>query len=54
MKKKVLRIFELGSTEIRTRVFGFKVQGANHYTLEPIESSACVLFNFSRQAFYLF
>ena len=44
MKKK-------GSPENSTRVFGFRVQGANH--LEPIESSACVLFDFSRQAFYI-
>ena len=27
---------KVGSTEIWTRVFGFKVQGANHYTIEPI------------------
>ena len=26
-----------GSTETRTRIFGFKVQGANHYTIEPVE-----------------
>ena len=25
-----------GSTETRTRIFGFKVQGANHYTIEPV------------------
>ena len=25
-----------------TRVFGFTVQGANHYTIEPIESSVCI------------
>ena len=37
-----------------TRVFGFKVQGANHYPIEPIESFACVLFDFWRQAFYFF
>ena len=27
---------KVGSTEIWTRVFGFRVQGANHYTIEPI------------------
>ena len=26
---------ELGSSEIRTRVAGFKVLSANHYTIEP-------------------
>ena len=26
-----------GSTESWTRVFGFKVQGANHYTIEPTQ-----------------
>ena len=25
-----------GSTESRTRIVGFKVQSANHYTIEPI------------------
>ncbi len=25
-----------GSTEIRTRIAGFKVQSANHYTIEPL------------------
>ena len=29
-----------------TQVFGFKVQGANHYTLEPDEFTACVLLEF--------
>ena len=29
-----------------TWVFGFKVQGANHYTLEPDEFTACVLLEF--------
>ena len=37
-----------------TRVFGFKVQSANHYTLEPDEFTACVLLDFWRQAFYNF
>ena len=37
-----------------TRVFGFKVQGANHYTIEPIESSAWVFVGVSRQAFHTF
>ena len=27
---------KVGSTEIWTRVFGLRVQGANHYTIEPI------------------
>ena len=27
-----------GSTEIRTRVAGFRVQSANHYTIEPTHS----------------
>ncbi|KRZ33215.1 hypothetical protein T4B_7623 [Trichinella pseudospiralis] len=26
----------LGSTEIRTRIAGFKVQSASHYTMEPL------------------
>ena len=26
---------KLGSTEIWTRIAGFKVQSANHYTIEP-------------------
>ena len=37
-----------------TQVFGFKVQGANHYTLEPEEFTACVLLDFRRQAFFIF
>ena len=37
-----------------TRVFGFKGQGANHYTLEPDEFTACVLLDFWLQAFYIF
>ena len=37
-----------------TRVFGFKVQGANHYLLESDEFTACVLLDFWRQAFYIF
>ena len=37
-----------------TRVFGIKVQGANHYTIEPIESCACVFVEVSRQAFHIF
>ena len=37
-----------------TRVFGLKVQGANHYTLETDEDTACVLLDFWRQAFYSF
>ena len=36
-----------------TRVFRFKVQGGNHYTLEPDELTACVLLDFWRQAFYI-
>ena len=43
-----------GSIETRTRVFGFKVQGANHYTMEPVEFSSFVLLDFWRQAFYTF
>ena len=27
----------LGSTEIWTRIAGFKVQSANHYTIEPYD-----------------
>ena len=37
-----------------TRVFGFKVQSARHYTLELDEFTACVLLDFWRQAFYIF
>ena len=37
-----------------TRVFGIKVQGANHYTLEPDELTACVLLDVWRQAFFIF
>ena len=37
-----------------TRVSGFKVQGANHYTLELDEYLACNLLDFWRQAFYNF
>ena len=37
-----------------TQVFGFKVQGANHYTLEPDEFTACVLLDLWRQAFFIF
>ena len=32
-----INIFKnLGSTEIRTRIAGFRVQSANHYTIEPL------------------
>ena len=37
-----------------TRVFGFKVQGDNHYTLEPDDFTACVLLDVWRQGFYIF
>ena len=30
----------LGSTEIWTRIAGFKVQSANHYTMEPLRTNA--------------
>lgn len=30
----------LGSTETRTRITGFKVLGAHHYTIEPTEPFA--------------
>ena len=38
-----------GSTETRTRIFGFKVQGANHYTIEPDERFE---FNFFIKSIY--
>ena len=37
-----------------TRVFGLKVQGANQYTLELDEYTACVLLDFWQQASHLF
>ena len=37
-----------------TRVFGFKVQDANHYNIQPNEFVACVLVEVPRQAFYIF
>ena len=37
-----LKIY-LGSTEIRTRIAGFKVQSANHYTIEPAVGSRAKL-----------
>ena len=37
-----------------TQVFGFKVQGANHYTLEPDDFTACVLLDFWRQTYFIF
>ena len=30
---------KVGSTEIWTRIAGFKVQSANHYTMEPYNNS---------------
>ena len=27
-----------GSTEIRTRILGFRVPGANRYTIEPVHT----------------
>ena len=36
-----------------TRVFGFKVQGANQYSLELDEYTACVLLDFWRQTSHL-
>ena len=32
-KKNIIK--KLGSTEIWTRIAGFRVQSANHYTIEP-------------------
>ena len=32
----ILSIRKKGSTETRTRIVGFKVQSANHYTIEPV------------------
>ena len=32
---------KVGSTEIRTRILGFRVPGANHYTIEPFTSAGC-------------
>ena len=38
-KINIIRIIKsVGSTEIRTRVSGFRVQSANHYTIEPTHS----------------
>ena len=36
-KKKLVGVIQ-GSTEIWTRIAGFKVQSANHYTIEPLEN----------------
>ena len=33
--KLTVQVKKLGSTEIWTRIAGFKVQSANHYTIEP-------------------
>ena len=39
-----------GSTEIWTRIAGFKVRSANHYTIEPFFSLSSLLqYNFSRK-----
>ena len=35
-KAKETKKYMLGSTETRTRIAGFRVQSANHYTIEPI------------------
>ena len=37
----------LGSTEIWTRTFRFKVQGANHYTIEPCDWHPLISTGFS-------
>ena len=42
------------SAEILTRVFGFKVQGANYYTIEHIEFTSCVFVEVFRQVVYFF
>ena len=34
-KKNYKKKQKTGSTEIRTRILGFRVPGANHYTIEP-------------------
>ena len=34
--EKNMIYFELGPTEIWTRIAGFKVQSANHYTIGPL------------------
>ena len=37
LKRRYLpEIKSLGSTEIWTRIAGFRVQSANHYTIEPV------------------
>ncbi|KRX21530.1 hypothetical protein T07_3993 [Trichinella nelsoni] len=36
----------LGSTEIRTRIAGFKVQSASRYTMEPLDIMASCLLKF--------
>ena len=43
----------LGSTEIWTRIFGFKVQGDNHYTIEPCDWHPLISIGFSL-FFYVF
>ena len=36
-QKKQMSYKKEGSTEIRTRILGFRVPGANHYTIEPAQ-----------------
>jgi hypothetical protein len=36
--KKDIKLKVIGSTEIWTRIAGFKVQCANHYTMEPVQN----------------
>ena len=36
-KKTICPIQKVGSTEIRTRILGFRVPGANRYTIEPAQ-----------------
>ena len=40
LKRRYLpEIKSLGSTEIWTRIAGFRVQSANHYTIEPVTNN---------------
>ena len=38
-RTSLLSKIDAGFTEIRTRIVGFRVQSANHYTIEPYAHS---------------
>ena len=52
VKKKIRK--KQGSTETRTRILGFRVPGANHYTIEPLMLMAVSNVRIRRSVFFAY